>query len=79
MTENQGYLETIGVSNEKLRSMIDIANKTSYGSKITGAGGGGCIISLADEQNLDSTIRNLQENNYDCFSTKIDSKGLDTF
>ena len=79
MIENQGYLETIGVSNEKLQAMIDIANKTSYGSKITGAGGGGCIISLTDEQNVDDTIKNLQENNYDCFSTKIDSKGLDTF
>ena len=56
--------------------MIDIANRTSYGSKITGAGGGGCIISLADEQNLDETINNLHSNNYDCFSTKIDFRGL---
>ena len=79
MSENQAYLEEIGVSNDKLRSMIDIANKTSYGSKLTGAGGGGCIISITDEQNLDETIKNLQDNNYDCFSTKIDSKGLDTF
>ena len=59
--------------------MIKIANQTAFGSKLTGAGGGGCIISLTDEQNVDDTIKNLQENDYDCFSTKIDSKGLDTF
>ena len=79
MFENQDYLEQIGVSNEKIRSMINIAKKTCLGAKITGAGGGGCIIALADKSNVDNTIKNLQERNFDCFSTKIDSKGLDTF
>lgn len=79
MSENQNLLETIGVSNDKLHSMIDIANKTSYGSKLTGAGGGGCIISLTDANKIEETIDNLKGMGYDCFSTKIDSKGLDTF
>lgn len=79
MLENQNLLETIGVSNEKLSSMIEIANKTSYGSKLTGAGGGGCIISLTDENKIEETIKNLKDMKIDCFSTKIDSKGLDTF
>jgi mevalonate kinase len=51
----------------------------AYGSKITGAGDGGCIIALADATNLDDAITNLQAKNYECFSVKIDSKGLDTF
>ncbi len=79
MTQNQEYLEKVGVSNNVLRNMIEIANKTSFGSKITGAGLGGCIISCVDESNLNSTLKNLQSNNYDCFPVKIDSKGLDTF
>ena len=79
MNQNQEYLEKIGVSNNSLRKMIEIANKTAYGSKITGAGLGGCIISLVDEGNLDDTMKNLKNNNYECFSVKIDSKGLDTF
>ena len=79
MFQNQEYLEKIGVSNERIRSMIDITKKTCFGAKITGAGGGGCIIALADKSNIDNTIKNLQERNFDCFSTKIDSKGLDTF
>ena len=79
MTNNQEYLEQIGVSNAELRKMIEIANKTSYGSKITGAGLGGCIISLVDESKIDQTLENLSSKNYECFSVNIDSKGLVTF
>jgi len=77
--KNQEYLELIGVSNEKLRSMIELANKSSFGAKITGAGVGGCIFALTDETNMEDTIQQLKENNYECFSVKIDFKGLDTF
>jgi len=78
MSQNQNYLEKIGVSNEQLNSMIQEAEKTAYGAKITGAGGGGCIIALVDNTNEKQTIENLRKN-YECFSVKIDSKGLDTF
>lgn len=77
--KNQEYLELIGVSNEKLRNMIELANKSSFGAKITGAGVGGCIFALTDETNMEDTIQQLKENNYECFSVKIDFKGLDTF
>ena len=77
--QNQEYLETIGISNDKLREMIQIGQNKSFGAKITGAGGGGCIFALTDESNLDQTINQFKEKNYDCFSVKIDFKGLDTF
>jgi len=76
MSENQNYLEKIGVANDKLLSMIRIAKETSFGAKITGAGGGGCIIALVDNSNSEQTISNLKSNNLECFSVKIDSKGL---
>jgi mevalonate kinase len=79
MIKNQEYLETIGVSNEKLRNMVKLANKFSFGSKITGAGGGGCIFALTDESNMEKTIQQLKENDYHYFSAKIDFRGLDTF
>jgi len=78
MIKNQEYLETIGVSNEKLRNMIELATKFSFGAKLTGAGGGGCIFALTDKNNMEKTIHQLTENNYECFSAKIDFKGLDT-
>ena len=77
--ENQKFLETIGISNDTLREMVEIGNKTSFGSKITGAGGGGCIFSLTNEENADKTLNEFKNKNYECFSVKIDLKGLDTF
>ena len=79
MSENQALLERIGVSTEKLGLLIKEAKKTAYGAKITGAGGGGCIIALTDKSNLDQTLSNLK-NLGDCFAAKIDYRGLlDTF
>ncbi len=77
--ENQEYLETIGISNNTLREMIQIGRRESFGAKITGAGGGGCIYALTDESNLEQTIKQFKDNNYNCFSVKIDFKGLNTF
>ena len=77
--KNQEFLETIGVSNDKLRDMIKIANNSSFGAKITGAGGGGCIFALTDETNMKKTLQELENNNYECFSSMIDFEGLDTF
>lgn len=79
MTKNQEYLESIGVSNEKLREMIEISKKLSFGAKLTGAGDGGCIFSIVDKRNLKKTMHQLEKNNYECFSVKIDFLGLDTF
>ena len=77
--ENQEYLETIGISNDKLREMVQIGEAKSFGAKITGAGAGGCIYALTDESNLKQTINEFRDKNYDSFSVKIDFQGLDTF
>ena len=79
INQNQEYLEAIGVSNEKLRDMIQVGQKSSLGAKITGAGGGGCIFTLTDEANLNNIMNQFKEKNYECFSVKIDRKGLYTF
>jgi mevalonate kinase len=75
MSENQDLLERIDISTEKLDLLIKEAKKTSFGAKITGAGGGGCIIALVDKSNLDSTLSNLKDYS-DCFTAKIDYNGL---
>ena len=79
INQNQKYLEAIGVSNEKIKEMVLIGIKSSFGAKITGAGGGGCIFALTDETNLNETISQFRNKNYECFSVKIDLKGLNTF
>ena len=79
MNQNQEYLENIGISNNELTSMIKIGQESSFGAKITGSGGGGCIFALTNESNLQNILKKFKDNNYECFSTKIDFKGLNTF
>jgi len=75
MSKNQDLLERINISTEKLTLLIREAKKTSFGAKITGAGGGGCIIALVDKSNLEKTLSNLKAHS-ECFSAKIDFNGL---
>ncbi|MDO7721951.1 MAG: mevalonate kinase [Nitrosopumilus sp.] len=79
MNQNQKYLENIGISNKELTKMIRIGQESSFGAKITGSGGGGCIFVLTNESNLQNILKKFKDNNYECFSTKIDFKGLNTF
>ena len=79
MNQNQEYLENIGISNKELTKMIKIGQESSFGAKITGSGGGGCIFALTNESNLQNILKKFKDSNYECFSTKIDFKGLNTF
>ena len=79
INQNQEYLEIIGISNNELRKMIKMGQKSSFGAKITGSGGGGCIFAITNKSNLDKTLKEFKNKNYDCFSVKIDFKGLNTF
>ena len=76
MSENQKYLEEIQVSNDTLRDMISSLNEISLGSKITGAGDGGCIIALVKDENMDK-VPELLGKDKECFSAKIDTKGVE--
>jgi len=75
MSENQKYLEEIQVSNNTLRDMISSLNEISLGSKITGAGDGGCVIALVKDENMDKAPAFLPKDK-ECFSAKIDTKGV---
>ena len=75
MSENQKYLEEIQVSNNTLRDMISSLNEISLGSKITGAGDGGCIIALVNDENMDK-VSALLGKDKEYFSAKIDTKGV---
>ena len=75
MSENQKYLEEIQVSNDTLRNMINSLKEISLGTKITGAGDGGCIIALIKDENMDK-VPALLPKDKECFSAKIDTKGV---
>jgi len=75
MSENQKYLEEIQVSNDTLRGMISSLKEISLGTKITGAGDGGCVIALVKDENMDK-VPALLPKDKECFSAKIDTKGV---
>ena len=50
MNINHGLLDAIGVGSAKLSALVYAARGAgAWGAKITGAGGGGCIVALADD------------------------------
>lgn len=58
MNSNQKLLKTLGVSTEKLNNMISAAvSAGAYGAKLSGAGGGDCMIALVPEDKT-QTVKN---------------------
>ena len=76
MRENQIHLRRVGVSNAILDSMILDAECAGYGAKITGAGGGGCIVSITDEGSMGMMVERLKEQGHDAFPALVDHTGL---
>ncbi len=49
MNVNHGLLDALGVGTAELSALVYAARKAgAYGAKITGAGGGGCMVALTD-------------------------------
>jgi len=62
MNINQALLYGVGVSDESLEWLINAARKAgALGAKLTGAGGGGCMIALAKNENLEQVLEAIQK------------------
>lgn len=57
MNINQALLYGLGVSDESLEWLINASRKAgALGAKLTGAGGGGCIVALAKNEGLEKVL-----------------------
>ncbi len=75
MNINQCLLQSLGVSNEKIDELIRVAIKSgAEGAKITGAGGGGCIIAYT-RKNIDSVYQGLGRISNLVMKTNISNDG----
>ena len=76
LNENQAILKKMKLSTQKLDSMIASAlHAGAVGAKLTGGGGGGCILSLVDATSKENVISALiAAGATDIFQVKIASK-----
>ncbi|MEM4611474.1 MAG: mevalonate kinase [Candidatus Nitrosocaldus sp.] len=75
LTLNHGLLRRLGVSNDTLDAIVyTLVKNGAYGAKLTGAGGGGCIISLIDEARSSMLFDALC--NYEAFTSSIEDDGV---
>ena len=58
MNLNHSHLQNIGVSCKELDDLVSVARETALGAKLTGAGGGGCMIALS--KNPKQTARDIE-------------------
>ena len=80
LNRNHDLLVKLSLSNPMIDKIIDICNSEgSLGTKITGSGGGGSVLSLIHKEDL-SVIKNIQKSldllNLKYFFAKIDPEGL---
>ncbi len=68
MTANHGLLQTIGVSTRELDQLADVMRSHgAYGAKLTGAGGGGAVISIVPAERGDAIVQAIRGAGYEAF------------
>ncbi|MHA1836289.1 MAG: mevalonate kinase [Candidatus Odinarchaeia archaeon] len=77
MNINQGLLKALGVSNTEIENLIDATLKNgALGAKLTGAGGGGCIVALANKDKIESIMESINTSGGRAYLTKITCLGV---
>jgi mevalonate kinase len=75
MTLNHSLLRRLGVSRKELDKLVDIALKNgALGAKLTGAGGGGCIIALVTKSSKNKVLKGIKK--YDTFVSRVEHEGV---
>jgi mevalonate kinase len=73
MNENQRLLHEIEVSSMELDLLVGIARKNgAFGAKLTGGGGGGCMVALTPGKELQERVAGaIEKEGYEVLRTKI--------
>jgi mevalonate kinase len=73
MNENHRLLQQIEVSCKELDYLVELARKEgAFGAKMTGGGGGGCMLALTPRKELQEKVASAMENEgFEVLRTKI--------
>ncbi|CAN1783986.1 Mevalonate kinase [Linum perenne] len=78
MEMNQGLLQCMGVSHSSIETVLRTTLKYKLASKLTGAGGGGCVLTLLPTRTIiDKVISELEACGFQCLTTKIGGLGAE--
>ena len=74
---NHAVLSTLGVSDPTLDRLVEACLSLGcYGAKLTGAGGGGSVVSIAPEGKEKSIISGLRARGFETFGAKVPVQGV---
>ncbi|MBI2640986.1 mevalonate kinase [Candidatus Roizmanbacteria bacterium] len=77
MTRNHVLLQQLGVSTVKLDSMIDAAfNTGAFGAKLSGAGGGDCMIALVPSEKRKNVEKAIEKAGGQVIKVKNNAEGV---
>jgi mevalonate kinase len=73
MDENHRLLQEIEVSCKELDYLVDLARKQgAFGAKMTGGGGGGCMLALTPGKDLQEAVAAaMEDEGFKVLRTKI--------
>jgi len=78
--ENHAHLITLGVSHERLERIREVVRKKGLKTKLTGAGGGGCAVTLVpdgfDEVQLRAVAKELEQEGFEVYETSVGGRGF---
>ncbi len=76
MNLNHGLLNALQVSSPELESLVDLARRSgALGAKLTGGGGGGAMIAIAEPDRIHSVASTLDVAGYQTYLTEIRTNG----
>ena len=77
MTQNHSLLQKLGVSIPKLDEMVLAANASgAWGAKLSGAGGGDCMIALVSEDKRNDVIRAIEKVGGEVIHVGLNAQGV---
>jgi mevalonate kinase len=76
MNTNHALLDSLGVGHPALTRLVLAARSAgAFGAKITGAGGGGCMIALAPSRARSRVVEAIRACNAQAIVTTLDTEG----
>jgi mevalonate kinase len=78
MNVNHALLSSLKIVPSRIERMAAVSRKAgAYGAKMTGAGGGGCMLALVEDESEKQVLEALRELGVEAFSARLGGRGLE--